>query len=488
MHLRHRITRKSTAVFLLTGVIGMALWGTAQPTYASANTCDCYCSVEGQGATAYPSDGSRLTSADCQEECREAGYSVAACAFDSSQKPQYNVNCFLPDECTSQNGELSKTQPGECKQGMFYCYPDPSKAAKAPLQVRIGDYDLSGDMGEYVSVLYQWLIGIATTIAIVFLMVSGLRWSFGGLSAEQIGAAKKTIANALVGLILLLSTYLILFTVNPHLVNLQVPAFPMIKTVSIVGEGSCGYLKGVWGTQAYLVKNGAPFDSPYAEGQDPGKPYTLANPTDGTNCGSISDVTNDPEGNAVTERTCQFDYCPDPGDRCLATATTGECVSCGEIIPGGSTTPTSSVCSSLKISDEMSGGVLKKANYCFYTNDPHMVVSGLTLALLVPTTVVGFAPITALIGADAVTDATTGTCASLQIDCSTIKTCGDYDNQQVTNSITDDELDDLVPRFYSGSVNIKTICEADPCKKSRTNPDSSCTYEETTVTADCEGG
>ena len=309
---------------------------------ATTKTCECYCAIEDQGATRYPKNSeAKVTVADCQEVCREAGYSVAACAFDASQKPQSNINCFEPEECTKQNGEWGKTQPGECKSGMRYCYPDPSKAEKVPLQVHIGSYTASGDIGEYISTVYKWLVGVATTIAIVFLMVAGLRWSLGGLSADQVGKAKKTISNSIIGLVLLLSTYVILLTINPHLVNLQVPEFPMIKSVSVVGEGSCGYLRGWWGDDStghyeYLIKNGAPLDSPYAVGQPAPKGGTgnnveLANHTNGEQCGSVADVEVDWQGNRVADdQTCTFDYCPEAEDSCFVTSGEGYCLSCSD--------------------------------------------------------------------------------------------------------------------------------------------------------------
>lgn len=76
----------------------------------------------------------------------------------------------------------------------------------------------SSFLGEYVSGVYVYLIGISTSIAIVMIMISGLQWSLGGQSSEAIGKAKARIKNAVTGLVLLLSTYLILITVNPNLI------------------------------------------------------------------------------------------------------------------------------------------------------------------------------------------------------------------------------------------------------------------------------
>jgi len=88
-------------------------------------------------------------------------------------------------------------------------------------------------LGDYISGVYTYILGFATTIAIVMIMVSGLQWALGGTSAEAIGKAKTRIKNAVTGLVLLLSTYVILFTVNPNLINLQFPELQIIESDGI---------------------------------------------------------------------------------------------------------------------------------------------------------------------------------------------------------------------------------------------------------------
>lgn len=84
-------------------------------------------------------------------------------------------------------------------------------------------------LGDYVAGVYTYLLGFATTIAIVMIMVSGLQWALGGASPEAIGKAKSRVKNATTGLVLLLGTYLILFTVNPELVALTFPELQIVE-------------------------------------------------------------------------------------------------------------------------------------------------------------------------------------------------------------------------------------------------------------------
>ncbi len=81
-------------------------------------------------------------------------------------------------------------------------------------------------LGDYIAGVYKWLIGVSTLIAIVMIMVSGLQYA---ISKEA--EAKKRIQNAVTGLILLMSTYLILATVNPRLVIFEPLELTTILTI-----------------------------------------------------------------------------------------------------------------------------------------------------------------------------------------------------------------------------------------------------------------
>lgn len=108
--------------------------------------------------------------------------------------------------------------------------------------VTFSDIVVDGDvlkinfLGDYIAGIYKYLLGISTTIAIVMIMVSGLQWSLGGQSPEAIGKAKTRIKNAVTGLVLLLCTYLILYTVNPNLTSLRFPELETIQYVQLVKD------------------------------------------------------------------------------------------------------------------------------------------------------------------------------------------------------------------------------------------------------------
>ena len=112
--------------------------------------------------------------------------------------------------------------------------PEPSQAAdvKFTPQVGIGDdfkkgvsKTMSGstkDIAEYIKAIYKYALGIVGILATVVLMFGGVLWIIAGGNAERITNAKSWITAALTGLVLALTSYMILYIVNPGLVNFRV--------------------------------------------------------------------------------------------------------------------------------------------------------------------------------------------------------------------------------------------------------------------------
>lgn len=80
-----------------------------------------------------------------------------------------------------------------------------------PALVRDGKLTINW-IGEYITGVYRYLLGIGVTVAIVMIMIGGVQYTIS-LDKGGVTAAKKRINDAIIGLILLFSVYLILFTV-----------------------------------------------------------------------------------------------------------------------------------------------------------------------------------------------------------------------------------------------------------------------------------
>lgn len=71
---------------------------------------------------------------------------------------------------------------------------------------------------EYIIGIYKYGIGVIGIIATVVMMIGGIIWLLAGGDPSKITEAKAWITASVTGLIIALSSYLILYTVNPDLI------------------------------------------------------------------------------------------------------------------------------------------------------------------------------------------------------------------------------------------------------------------------------
>ncbi|MCX6786023.1 MAG: pilin [Candidatus Komeilibacteria bacterium] len=79
----------------------------------------------------------------------------------------------------------------------------------------------NGLLARYIQALYKFFVGIAGILAVIMIAFGGLQWLFSGGSSDKISKAKETIIGAVMGLILALGSYLILYTINPNLTSFK---------------------------------------------------------------------------------------------------------------------------------------------------------------------------------------------------------------------------------------------------------------------------
>lgn len=76
-------------------------------------------------------------------------------------------------------------------------------------------------IGDYVRSFYIWFAGAAGVLAVFMIMFGGFRWLTAAGNPGSIGEAKSTITGALIGLVLLLGSYVILSTISTDFVNFK---------------------------------------------------------------------------------------------------------------------------------------------------------------------------------------------------------------------------------------------------------------------------
>ncbi|KKU13678.1 MAG: hypothetical protein UX20_C0016G0026 [Candidatus Magasanikbacteria bacterium GW2011_GWC2_45_8] len=86
-------------------------------------------------------------------------------------------------------------------------------------------------LGEYLAALYRFLISIAGIISAVMIMIGGFQWIAAGGNSSQRASALERIEGALVGLALVIVSYLVLYIINPDLVRFQSLRIPVVENV-----------------------------------------------------------------------------------------------------------------------------------------------------------------------------------------------------------------------------------------------------------------
>jgi len=153
---------------------------------------------------------------------------VAPVLANGSAMTQTKSYCWQEKDCTASNGKFSSKldKSGDCLSGYGYCYPN-EEAVK--LQIPIGSLTTASSLSQYIPAIYNYMIAIVGIVAIVMIMVGGLQYLTAG-SSGRIGEAKSRIIGAVIGLIVALSAYTILQTINPA--TLQFATSLKIKMVA----------------------------------------------------------------------------------------------------------------------------------------------------------------------------------------------------------------------------------------------------------------
>lgn len=124
---------------------------------------------------------------------------------------------------------------------------------QVPIPVPGGELTKSvEDLGEYISIFYQFFVTSAGILATVMIILGGYRWIVAAGNAQKIGEAKETIISAVLGLVLALTSYILLNTINPAITSLKPLTVPALQQFTTEGmaEKLCDFDQDVDGTGA----------------------------------------------------------------------------------------------------------------------------------------------------------------------------------------------------------------------------------------------
>lgn len=89
--------------------------------------------------------------------------------------------------------------------------------------------------GSYVNMIIKVLLGLYAVLAVIMIVKGGIEYMTSEISSSKEGG-KRSITNAILGLAIALSAYLIINTINPRLLNVCFNNFPKAK-ITITGIG-----------------------------------------------------------------------------------------------------------------------------------------------------------------------------------------------------------------------------------------------------------
>jgi hypothetical protein len=101
-----------------------------------------------------------------------------------------------------------------------------------------GPNSTTSGIGSFVSNLYTFALLLAGLLAFGAIVWGGIKYATGRGNPTAESEGRSWITNALLGLLLLAGAYIILYTINPNILNLQPGALAPIST--ILSSGSPG--------------------------------------------------------------------------------------------------------------------------------------------------------------------------------------------------------------------------------------------------------
>ncbi|MBD3238308.1 MAG: hypothetical protein GF332_01550 [Candidatus Moranbacteria bacterium] len=124
---------------------------------------------------------------------------------------------------------------------LFFCFPLTPEQAKAsgwklevPFEFGLGGAtDKIDDPVEYINAIYKFVVYVAGVLGLAMFMIGGFQYLTAAGNTSKTGEAKTTIFSALIGIIILVTGYLLLRIINKELVELTKPETKTSVTVNL---------------------------------------------------------------------------------------------------------------------------------------------------------------------------------------------------------------------------------------------------------------
>jgi len=161
-------------------------------------------------------------------------------------------------------------------------------------------------IAKYFQLVYRYAVILGSLIAVIMIMVGGFMYMTGGLNQNMLQKGKEFITGAVLGLILLLGSYTVLYFINPNLVQLRAIETTVVKKEVIPPE----YCEDV---------DKEPYSEYFKLGDKVGHNHSKENAV----CGDkfqikIKTEQQDKIQGIATDTTCVYSKCSDQKKFCAA--------------------------------------------------------------------------------------------------------------------------------------------------------------------------
>ena len=118
-------------------------------------------------------------------------------------------------QSTGTQSSSTTTAAGDCGSGF---------TPKGPLCIPNNPFTgngiaASGSIGQLATSIISILLGLAGIVAVIFLIIGGYTWMTSRGNEAQVVSARKTVVNAIIGIIIIVMSYLIIQVITSFLVK-----------------------------------------------------------------------------------------------------------------------------------------------------------------------------------------------------------------------------------------------------------------------------
>jgi hypothetical protein len=224
--------------------------------------------------------------------------------------------CWAQAECISGTANAAAPTQGQvtcddqhcfapgtagCPGGEGMCYANPPAI---PLIISIGGATTALNLSDYIAKVYNYSLYLASFLAAVMFIIGGFQYLTAGGDTGRVSAGKKRLVDAIIGLLLIASAFVVFNTINPDILALKMPKIPLVKRSAFI-DCTKFYMQAKCGDPFSLVR--IPGSSDTAPSQQQYQIATAAQLASGTGTVQCIGMSCSLAGSNDQSYRCQID-------------------------------------------------------------------------------------------------------------------------------------------------------------------------------------